>query len=89
MEYQIDECEGAVYAVIQAVATHEERPIDTLPPIEDTISADALNAIHSDGSEANLSISFHYSNSYVLINDGTVFVSSEELMQRTPQSQSN
>ena len=86
MRYQINEREGAVYAVAQAVAEYEDREIKSLPPIEDTISGDVLNAFYSNGSDADLRISFHYSDSYVLIENGTVFVSSEKLVQRTTES---
>lgn len=87
MRYQIDEREGAVYAVIQAVAAYENREMKSLPPIGDTINGDALNAIHPDESDPSLRISFHYSDSHILIENGTVFVSSEELVQRTTESQ--
>jgi hypothetical protein len=85
MKYQIEECESPVYAVVQTVAAYEDREVDSLPPMENTLNTDALNAICSDRSNTNLCVSFQYSDSYILIEENTVFVSSEKL-SRPPRA---
>lgn len=85
VQYRIDQCEGAVYAVTEAVASAENCAIDALPSLKSAINPDGLNAIYSGESDANLSVSFQYSDSYVLIYNKTVFVSSEEPDYHLPE----
>ena len=86
MQYEINENESMAYAVPHAVATYEDRSLAVLPELENIISADALNKLCCGSYDATPRISFHYSDSYVIIDDDTIFVSSEEPEQMASQS---
>jgi len=66
--------QSVVTAVVRAVATAEGQPIESLPPLADSINPDALTACITD-SNTDGHVAFDYSGHRVVVDtDGTVTV---------------
>ncbi|AEM55829.1 hypothetical protein HISP_01065 [Haloarcula hispanica N601] len=66
--------QSIVTAVVRAVATAERRPVETLPPLADSINPDALTTCIAD-SNTDGHVAFDYSGYRVVVDtDGTVTV---------------
>ncbi|EMA14348.1 MULTISPECIES: HalOD1 output domain-containing protein [Haloarcula] len=66
--------QSIVTAVVRAVATAERQPVETLPPLADSINPDALTACIADSNTSG-HVAFDYSGYRVVVDtDGTVTV---------------
>jgi len=76
MEYQVAADENTAAAIIESVSRFENCPVESLPPLQETVDVEGLNKLCEGGAKANLSISFNFSNTHVCIKNQTIYVSS-------------
>lgn len=66
--------QSVVSAVVRGVATIEDRPVNTLPPLADSINPDALTACITEAN-TDAHVAFDYCGHRVVVDtDGTVTV---------------
>ncbi|WP_226480449.1 HalOD1 output domain-containing protein [Natrinema amylolyticum] len=72
MEREVDAKNSLTIAVIRAVSDYENKPVDSLPPLSETVDSDALEAaFDSDGNtDRHGRVSFVFSDSRVTIRHG-------------------
>ena len=75
MEYQIAKSEEVGQAVVRGVSDFEDCDPDELEPLYETIEVEALNKLFSRDRDANHSISFSYSDSYIAIEGRQITIS--------------
>jgi hypothetical protein len=69
MNYDISPDESVSQAVVSGVSKFEDTAFTDLPSLYETIDPDALNKMFID-ENANIKLSFSYSNSLVVVCDG-------------------
>ena len=79
MKYQAGADEDIAVAVVKNVSQFENRRIESLPPLQETIDVEGLNKLCEAEPETNLSISFEFSDSHVRIQNRTVIVSPKDM----------
>ncbi len=74
MEYDIDQDEPVSMAVVRAVSAVEGREPESLPPLENVVDTDALDALFDprpDGkARSGGKLSFVYSESHLTVDNG-------------------
>lgn len=76
MEYQLDDTETVASAVLHAVSAFEDSPIESLPPLQETVPTEAINRLFQDRFESSPALLFKYSNSYITIWGDKISISS-------------
>lgn len=73
MEYEIDSDEAVSIAVVFAVSSFENRRVNSLPALNESIDPDALDRLFESKRSGTIgqsgSVSFAFSNSQVTVND--------------------
>lgn len=73
MEYEVDSDEAVSIAVVFAVSSFEDRRVNSLPALNESINPDALDRLFesqwSGTTGQSCSVSFTFSNSQVTVNE--------------------
>jgi hypothetical protein len=76
--------------ITEAVSAVVERPVETLPPLSDTINVDGLETLMTDDPAHDVTVTFAYAGLRVLVHsDRTVYVRPLQNAPNGPKTEMN